>query len=1385
MAQISSSVGIVSGINYGQLISEMMSLDSEPIQVLQTRISSVNTQQAAYSDLQTKLTSLQSIIELLNKPSTIENPTANSSDSSVLTATAAAGTTAGTYTFQVARLVSTQQMISNGFANQSSAPVGSAMQTLSAGTGPLTGNTQLYQLNGAKGIGAGSINITDSAGNKATISTSGIASLSQLTALINSNTTVHVSASLTSNGLQLTDEANGTGTLTVTNADSQDAADQLGLTTATGATETGNVITGGNINTIGANTTIQSLNGGLGVQTSNGNDFQIATSEGATFNVNLTTMNSMQNVLDAINNATGNNNAVTASLSGSSLVLKDNSGGTITLTPLNNSSAAKGLGLVGGTQSGGTYTGTSILAPLNSVFISSLNGGQGLSLGTFTVTNKDGTTTIDLSSLAGDNSVQDIIDKINSYTGSGIKAQLNSAQNGIQINNSAGGTFTISDADPTDTATELGINVTNSTATNIQGKNLGLATVSSGSISIEQGGAQLNESTDLSELNGGAGVSLGKIRITDAAGQSDIVDLSSAVSIDDVVQQINSALDVNVTASVTKNGLQITDNSTGSGNLSISNVGGDTTATSLGISGNATNGTLTGSSIYYLGASTSLSSLNDGMGVNLSDDGDDFDVTLSGSGTPTTVSIDLSSAKTVGDVINDINQAAAGQFTASINASTNSIQLTAANSANTLSVSDTQTAQDLGLTTAANGNVLTGDAVLGGLDTVMLSSLNGGSGLSPGSINFTNRNGQTATLNFDGATNIQDVIYDINNATDSTGKSLDLSASLNSSGQLQLTDNSGGTGNLVIADATGSSLGSTLGIDGTYDTSTTTVTGATNPAITPGTIQFTNRNGQTASINFAGATTVQDILNDINNAKDGNGDSLDLSATLDPAGTGIQIADNSGGSGNLIIADTSGSLASQLGIAGTFDTAVANVTGTNLNRQFINDNTSLNSYNFGNGVNLGTFRITNSLGDSATVNLAAAGAQNIGDVIEAINTAKDPNGKSIGVTASLNSTGNGIVLTDSAGGSSAMTVADVTGTSAADLQISGTADGNTINGAMEKTITVSPTDTLSTIASKINALGFGVSASIINDGSSSSPYRLSLTATNSGAAGSFIFDAGTTQLGSTQLVAAQDAAVFVGSSTSSTQPLLVTSKQNQITGVIPGLTVSLQGTSTSPVTVNVTTDDTQAVTQINNMVTTFNGLVDDIAGYSTFNTSTDQGGVLLGDYNTQNIQTVLYDALNTVVPSTTTYHSLADLGFSFNDQGELQFDQSTFDQAYATDPNDVQKLLTATTTSTDSTGTQTITPVGIMAQLSTTLNNLLDPTDGLFAQENTTLTQEQTNFQDQITQLNQNLANKQNLLEQQFANLETTLSSLQSQSQTISSFASGGSSSSSSSTTKS
>ena len=709
------------------------------------------------------------------------------------------------------------------------------------------------------------------------------------------------------------------------------------------------------------------------------------------------------------------------------------------------------------------------------------------------------------------------------------------------------------------------------------------APIGAGTITIEEGGGNLATKTDLADLNGGAGVGRGQFRITDRSGASAVIDTSSAVTLDDVVNDINTATDISVRASISNNHLVLTDTSgKTTSNLIVQDLGTGTSAANLGITANAASNTVTGTDINYISSSTLLAQLNDGRGLTLGTGGGDFNVRLSDG---TTVAVNLATAKTVGDVINTINTASGGKLTASIPAGSAGIQLTdntGTGGTTITQINGSQAAVDLGLTTGANGQTVTGKNLIAGLDSTLLTSLNGGSGLNLGDITFTDRAGNTQT------------------------------------------------------------------------------------------------------INFAGATSVQDVLDDINNAG-----TVKLTASLKSSGNGIQITDASGGTGNITIADSGGGTsAEQLGINGTFTPAQATVQGADLKKQWVTNSTPLSSLNGGKGIDKTQFTVTNSAGASTTVDLSGANINTVGDLLYQINS------KNLaGVTASINAAGNGIQLTDTAGGASQLSVQDVNGTAASDLNISGSATNQTINGAYEKSITVTANDTLSTVVKEINDLNFGVNATIINDGSSTAPYRLSLTADNSGSAGAVTVDTSSTNLNTQTLVAAQDAAVFVGSSTSQ-QPLLVTSSTNQITNVIQGVTLDLAGVSKDPVQLNVSQDTTGIAKSLSDFVTTFNSVTSQISASSTYNTSTNTAGLLLGDPVAASITTALYQSLNTVVGAGNV-RVLAQLGITVGETGQLTFDQDTFNSEIASDPDGVEALFNATSTTNNSSGTPVTTNTGV------------------------------------------------------------------------------------------
>lgn len=767
------------------------------------------------------------------------------------------------------------------------------------------------------------------------------------------------------------------------------------------------------------------------------------------------------------------------------------------------------------------------------------------------------------------------------------------------------------------------------------------ALVGAGTISISMGGGNASSQTTLAQLNGGAGVSRGQFRITDGSGHSDVIDLSSAITLDDVVKKINTALDISVKASIQGNHLVLQDESGQSvTHFSVADLGSGQSAQQLGIVGNTTSSTITGTSINTISGTTALAQLNDGRGVGTAAGASDFQINLSNG---SNVQVTLGAAQTVGDVLSAINKAGAGKVTAAINTTNNSIDLTdLTGGAGTLSVAalnGSTAASNLGLTGAASGNVVHGGTLLAGLDSVLISSLNGGSGIAMGQISLTNRNGQSATVDLSGAKSFQDIIDSINNA------------------------------------------------------------------------------------------------------------GIGVSASLNNSGDGIALQDTTGGSGNLVVSDVNSTTAATLGIAGSFDTTKPIVNGTNQHVQYVSGDSLLTTYNGGKGVNLGTFRITNSQGTQTTVNLGQGTFNTIGDVIHAINA------KGIGVTASINSTGDGLLLTDTAGGSSKLTVKDVSGSAAADLNISGTATGTTINGSFTKTIAVTSTDTLTTLQGKIQTLGFGVAANIVNDGSGLNGYHLSLTALNTGRAGRVVVDGGTTNLTTQSLVDAQDAAVFIGGA-GSAQPLLVTSSSNQLTGVIPGVTVQLQGPGST--TLNVARDPSNLTTQLQNFTDGFNAVVDKINTLTKWDSTTNTAGLLLGDPTVQDVQQQMYTVFNSVVQNAGQYKVLADVGLTLTDGAKVQFDSTKFAAAYAADPTAVQNLFTQATT-------------GLGSVIDKSLNEAVDPVSGSITLQDQTITNQIQQFNDSITQLNSLLADKKAQLQEQFNNMETVLAGLQSQQLALSS----------------
>lgn len=217
-------------------------------------------------------------------------------------------------------------------------------------------------------------------------------------------------------------------------------------------------------------------------------------------------------------------------------------------------------------------------------------------------------------------------------------------------------------------------------------------------------------------------------------------------------------------------------------------------------------------------------------------------------------------------------------------------------------------------------------------------------------------------------------------------------------------------------------------------------------------------------------------------------------------------------------------------------------------------------------------------------------------------------------------------------------------------------------------VTIDATNnTLEGIRDAVNAANGGVTASIVNDGSGT-PYRLSFSVQDMGAAKSLKVEvtgeaalgallandpAGTQQLAET--VTAKNAALTVDGTA-------VTSATNAVAGAIPGVTLALAKTTTSPVTITVARSFSSASNAVAALVKAYND-------YNAVNaTATAKGAIFQGDGSVLSVQQRLRAALGIDYGTSGAYRSLSALGVGFQRDGRLVFDSGRLSAGLASDP---------------------------------------------------------------------------------------------------------------------
>ncbi len=912
--------------------------------------------------------------------------------------------------------------------------------------------------------------------------------------------------------------------------------------------------------------------------------------------------------------------------------------------------------------------------------------------------------------------------------------------------------------------------------------------VGAGRISVETSQGRLNRTTPLDRLNGGNGVRRGSIEIIDSQGSRSEIDLSTALTVQDVLDEFNSRTDVRVRARVEGDHFVLQDEAGGSQALVVRDLAGGQAAADLGIAGQTVAGEtqFTGTKVVYLSDSTVLSQLNDGNGIGVGKTNKDLEIVVgdrvivvglrgllsqgaAGQSHTGTQFAELNSGagvrqgtfritnragqsadvvvddqvKSIGDVIKKINDAGI-MVTATVGAARGQLILTDASTpsgtSSSLKVEDVtgHAATDLGIVGTSSGAGLTG-GVIYRVDTVsdVIRAINHG-----------------YSIDSDGTHRLNDVV---SARISDDGMSLSLKT-IDGTGEFSVRAAAGGIDSLaannlgLIGDSSGGEFHAREVLAGMNTVLLSSLRGG--QGIRLGGTKLTAADGTETTLNFSGIATVQELIDHIN----AQTPTSKISARLNPAGTGLEFLDESGGSGVTRLKDLSGRTIGDLfdqpgegaGIVDDFSGGVR-ATG-NAQLQYVSHSTKLSGLNGGAGVGAGSFRVTARNGQSVTIPINE-NQSTVGQLLDRMNSLLFS-----GVSAKINRNGDGIEIVDTTTGSGKLSVTDLDGSTvarslnltrnAADRTLTDGSTVHSVDGSFEYTVDVSIDDSLNDVRDKINALSAGVRASVVNDGGANSPFRLVLNSEISGIRGEFVLDAGATRLAPETLVRAQDAVVFFGGK-GALAPIVLTSSTNTLDNVLDGVSIELQGTSDEPVEISITQDLDSIVNDLGTFVSSYNAVLDRLRDVTSFDAETNARGPLFGDNTVDVIRNRLRNLLSAPVTGVNEEVSrLSAVGIRAGSGGRLTFDESVFRERLANDPQAIEQFFTTA-------------DAGFGPKLDNLLNELTDTFDGLLTRKDGTLEDSEELLRDRIVSLNEVLDRKRTRLEREFQALESALAELQ------------------------
>lgn len=289
-------------------------------------------------------------------------------------------------------------------------------------------------------------------------------------------------------------------------------------------------------------------------------------------------------------------------------------------------------------------------------------------------------------------------------------------------------------------------------------------------------------------------------------------------------------------------------------------------------------------------------------------------------------------------------------------------------------------------------------------------------------------------------------------------------------------------------------------------------------------------------------------------------------------------------------------------------------------------------------------------------------------------------------------------------------------------------------------IAIDASDSLSTLATKINDADAGVTASVIYDGSD---YRLQVNGDESGLENAISFTETGVALGMSETVSAADAEFTVDG-------LAMTRSTNSVSSAIPGVTMELTTETSGPVSITIGSDSSALVEQLQTFVDAYNAVSSGINIESIFSGEPRTGDSLAGDSSLRSLQRAMSSAVLGAVPG--AIESLSTLGIETDRNGSMTFDAEAFSSALADDPDAVMLALRGDDTEQ-----------GLLSRMEDMVDVYAEKDTGLISQRIDGFEDLNRDIDDRIINMEVRIEKFETNMRQKFASLETLVAGLNAQ----------------------